>query len=79
MWWKLTLVGLVTIILVVVVQPIRTHAVKIDIPLTGEVPRVPRPSVVDLFSSMYVTPTSLLIGAIIIGIATYLAFRIIRG
>ena len=79
MWWKLTLLGLVTLVILIVVQPIRTHAVKIDIPSNGELPAAPRHSLLDMFSAMYVTPTSLLISAIILAIAGYLALRIVRG
>ena len=79
MWWKLTLLGLVTLALVIAVQPIRTHALKIEIPSNGQLPPVPRQGVLNMFSALYVTPTSLLISAVIVAIAGYLAFRIVRG
>jgi hypothetical protein len=79
MWWKLTLLGLVTFVLVIGVQPIRTHAVKVEIPPDGQLPQMPRHGLLDMFSAMYVTPTSLLISAVIVAIAGYLAFKIVRG
>jgi hypothetical protein len=78
MWWKLILLGLVTTLLVLAVQPIRTHAVKIEIPRDGTLPPQQPQSVLHILSNMYVTPTSLLISAAILVVGAYLAFRIIR-
>ena len=79
MWWKLTLIGMIALVLILAVQPIRTHAVKIDLPLNGQVPQPSRPTIIDLLSNMYVTPANLLLSALIVGIAAYFAFRVIRG
>jgi len=78
MWWKLALLGLIAAGLVIAVQPIRTHAEKIDIPPNGQLPAMPRHSLLDIFSAMYVTPTSLLMSAVIVAIAGYFAFKIVR-
>jgi hypothetical protein len=79
MWWKLTLIALVTLVFVIAVQPVRTHAVKVEIPPTGELPPMPRHGLLNIFSAIYVTPTSLLMSAAIVAVAVYLAFRIVRG
>jgi len=78
MWWKLTLLTLITLVLVIAVQPIRTHVVTLEVQRNGPIPSVPRQSFFDMFSAMYVTPGSLVISAVIIGVAAYLAFRIVR-
>ena len=78
MWWKLLLLGLVSLLLVFLVQPIRTHAVKIDLPQNGSLSSQ-RPALSHIFSAMYVTPTSLAISALIIALAGYVAYRIVRG
>jgi hypothetical protein len=81
MWWKLSLLAVVTVALVIAVQPIRTHAVKMDITLDGSGGPPPQSSwrLMDMLSNMYVTPSSLLIVAAIVAVATYFALRIIRG
>jgi hypothetical protein len=79
MWWKLLLLGLLTAFLVLAVQPFKTHAVKIEVPPNGQMPAQPSPSVLNWLSSMYVTPTSLAISALIIALAGYIAYRIVRG
>jgi hypothetical protein len=79
MWWKLTLIALVTILLIVVVQPIMTHAVKVDIQPTGKPTNPMQPGIFEWFSSVYVTPTSLLITIVILAVAAFLALRVIRG
>jgi len=77
MWWKLSLLALITLVIVIVIQPVRTHAVKIDIPANGHISPA-RYGLLDMLSAMYVTPTSLLISAVIVAIVGFLAFRIIR-
>jgi hypothetical protein len=76
MWWKLTLVGLVTIILVAfALPPIRTHAVLYH------PDREPRPvtwSAVGFFKALEWTPTSIaVIGAIVLA-ATCVGYLIVR-
>jgi hypothetical protein len=78
MWWKLLLLGLVSAVLVIAIQPIRTHAAKIDLSPQGGLP-AQRQGLLDVFSAMYVTPMSLVISGVILALAGYLAFRIIRG
>ena len=76
MWWKLTVLALVTTILVIATIPIRTHAVALD--LLDE----SRPvllSISDFVGAMYLTPGSALLIIGILAVAGFLASRIVRG
>lgn len=53
MWWKLSALLLVTIVLVVAILPIRTQAVLYD---PAKDPPPQRPSLWSLLGNMYLTP-----------------------
>lgn len=75
MWWKLSLLVVVSAALIFCVIPIRTHAVLID---PTKPPPATRESLWSLVSNMYLTSgTVALIGAII-AVTGYIAFRIVR-
>ena len=76
MWWKLVGLLFVTVILIVVVLPIRTHAVSYDV-FNEQAP--PRPSLLDAFGNMYLTPGSGIIILAIITAAGFVAMKVIRG
>jgi hypothetical protein len=75
MWRKLATLALVTIVLIVSVVSIRTHAVKYD--MYSEPP--PQTwSVGALLQAMYATPTTLAIIVVILVLAVGVALWIIR-
>lgn len=74
MWWKLSVLAVVTTALVIALIPIRTHAVRYD---PSNPP--PRPSFAGFVGSMYLTPVSGLSIAFVLAVATFIALRIIRG
>jgi uncharacterized membrane protein len=76
MWWKLTVLALITVVLVVGVIPIRTHAVKYD---TYNDPPPQTWFFSGLLHNMYFTPTTLALIAGILVVAVSLAFWIVRG
>lgn len=75
MWWKLTVLVIVTAGLIFCVIPVRTHAALFN-PAN---PRpVPRWTLSSMVSNMYLTTgTAALICAIMV-VAAYLAFRVVR-
>lgn len=76
MWWKLGGLLVVTIFLVAMVIPIRTHAVSYD---AFEEQAPPRPSILDVFGNMYLTPSSAVLILAILGAASFVAMKVIRG
>lgn len=76
MWWKLAGLLVVTTLLIVGAVPIRTHAVGYD-PLKVQAP--PPPSILDVFGNMYLTPTSAVLTLAILGAASFVAVKVIRG
>jgi hypothetical protein len=76
MWWKLAGLLIVTALLVVSVIPIRTHAVAYD-PMHDPPPS--RPSLLDILGSMYLTPGRAVLILVILGIASFVAMKVIRG
>jgi len=73
MWWKLSLLVIVTAVLISAVIPLRTHAVRID-------PSNPpsRPSFWDVIGSMHPTPVSGMLIAAIVAIAVLIGVKIVR-
>ena len=74
MWWKLAGLTLGTVLLILSVIPIRTHAVRIDL--------ANPPSPGPLFppvSSMYLTPGTVVLIGIILVVAVIIGVRIARG
>lgn len=75
MWWKLLGLLVLTATLVLVVIPIRTHAVVYD-PMK-EPP--PPPSFGKLLSAMYFTPGTVLLILFIFAGASFVALKVVRG
>ena len=76
MWWKLLGLLVLTAALVFAVIPIRTRAVIYD-PVNGPPPE--RPTFGDLLSNMYLTPATVLLILFILGVASFVAFKVFRG
>ncbi len=76
MWWKLLGLLVLTAVLVFAVIPIRTRAVIYD-PVNEPPPE--RPSFGDLLSNMYLTPSTLLLIVFILAVASFVAFKVVRG
>jgi hypothetical protein len=75
MWWKFTLLVLVTVVMVFSVIPIRTHAVRYE-PYNDPPPQAW--SFMGLLKSMYLTPTSIALIAGILLMAFAVAIWIVR-
>jgi uncharacterized membrane protein len=76
MWWKLIGLLVLTAALVFAVIPIRTHAVVYD-PM-NEPPPV-RSSFGQMLGNMYLTPVTALLVLLILAVATFVAFKVLRG
>ena len=75
MWWKLSVLVVVTAVLVLAtLPPPRTHLVRID-PMNPP----PRPSVWQAIGSAHLTPTSGLLIAVILAAAILIGVKIVRG
>jgi len=73
-WWKLGGLVVLTAVLCLLVLPIRTHAVISD------PSNPPKPwTFTDMLASMYLTPTAGLLIAVIVAVAAFVAFKVIRG
>ena len=75
MWWKLGGLLVVTAVLVLLVIPIRTHARAYD-PMNDQPPA--SPSLSDLLRHMYVTPGSAVVILVILGLAAFVAMKVVR-
>jgi hypothetical protein len=74
MWWKLGGLLVVTAALCLSVLPIRTHAALYD------PSNPPKPwTFTDMLGSMYLTPTAGLLIVMIVAVAGFVAFKVIRG
>jgi hypothetical protein len=67
---------LVTAVLVVLVIPIRTHALQYD-PMKDPPPQ--RPSLSSMFENMYMTPASAVLILVILSLAGFVALKVFRG
>jgi ABC-type antimicrobial peptide transport system permease subunit len=76
MWWKLSGLLVLTAALVFAVIPIRTHAVVYD-PLNEPPPE--RGSFGDVLGNMYLTPGTVLLILCIVAVASFVAFKVVRG
>ena len=76
MWWKLLGLIALTAALVFAVIPIRTHAVIYD-PMNESPPE--RGSFGDILSNMYLTPGTVLLILCIVALASFVAFKVVRG
>lgn len=74
MWWKLVGLTLGTVLLILLVIPIRTHAVRFD----PENPPPPMPFFPPV-SSLYFTPGTIALIATILVVAVFIGVRIVRG
>jgi hypothetical protein len=75
MWWKLGILTIITVALIFCVIPIRTHAVLID---PANPPPPTRWTLSFIMSNMYVTPGTLGLIGILLAMAIYVGFRIVR-
>lgn len=75
MWWKLALLVIVSAGLMFCVIPMRTHAVLID---PANPPPATRWTLWSMVSNMYLTSGTVALIGVIIAVAGYIAFRIIR-
>jgi hypothetical protein len=75
MWWKLTVLFVLTAALVFAVVPIRTHAVAYD-PLVEPPPEFG--SIADILANMYLTPGAVLLILCIVAGASFVAFKVVR-
>jgi len=75
MWWKLTILGIVTAGLIFSVIPIRTHAVLVD---PANPPPPTRWTLRFIVSNMYLMPGTMIAICMILAVAGYIAFRIVR-
>ena len=76
MSWKIPGLLVVAVLLVVMAVPIRTHAVSYAV-FKEQAP--PRPSILDVFGNMYLTPGSAVLILAILGAASFVAMKVIRG
>jgi uncharacterized membrane protein len=76
MWWKLVGLLALTAALVFAVIPIRTHAVVYD-PMDEPPPA--RGSFGDVLGNMYLTPGTALLILVIVAVASFVAFKVLRG
>jgi len=73
MWWKLTILLIITVGLIFSIIPIRTHAALFDPsnpPATG--------TLSSEISNMYLTPGTVALICTVLLVAGYIAFRVIR-
>ena len=75
MWWKLSMLTIVTTGLIICIVPIRTHAVLID---PANPPPAMRWTGWSMVSNMYLTPVTIVLICAIIAAAGRIAFRIVR-
>jgi hypothetical protein len=76
MWWKLGLLFVATGFLVLLVIPLRTHAVSYD---RVKDQAASRPSIMDVLGAMHLTTESVILIAAILAVSSLVAFKIIRG
>ncbi len=75
MWWKLGMLSLITAALIFCIIPIRTHAVLFD----PNKPTEPaRWTLSAMIANMYLTPGTVAIICMLLALAAYVAFRIVR-
>lgn len=76
MWWKLGALFVLTAVLIFVIIPIRSHAVIYD---PAKDPPPSPPSIWDMIGNMYLNPAAMMLIAVILGIAGFMAFKVVRG
>ena len=74
MWWKLGGLLVLTAALCLSVMPIRSQAVMYD-PSNAPAPWTPRA----MLANMYLTPTTGVLIAAIVAVASFVAFKVLRG
>lgn len=75
MWWKLSILVCITIGLIFCIIPIRTHAVIID---PANPPAPTKLTFSFIVSNFYFTPTTFGMIGIVLGVAIYVGFKIMR-
>jgi len=72
MWWKLGILSLITAALIFCIIPIRTHAVLFD------PAKPPKWTLSGIIANMYLTPATVWMICVLLALAAYVAFRIVR-
>jgi len=72
MWWKLGILSLITTAVVFIIIPIRTHAVLFD------PAKPPKWTLSGMIANMYLTPGTAAIISMVLALAGYVAFKIVR-
>jgi len=72
MWWKLGILSLITTAVVFIIIPIRTHAVLFD------PAKPPKWTLSGMIANMYLTPGRAAIISMVLALAGYVAFKIVR-
>ena len=72
MWWKLGILSLITTAVVFIIIPIRTHAVLFD------PAKPPKWMLSGMIANMYLTPATVAMMCVLLALAAYVAFRIVR-
>jgi len=75
MWWKLGILSLITAALMFCIIPIRTHAVLFD-PASPQEPA--KWTLSAMMANMYLTPGTVGMMCMLLAVAAYVAFRIVR-
>ena len=75
MWWKLGILSIVTAALIFCIIPIRTHAVLID---PANPPPPTKWTLSFIISNMYLTVGTVGLIGILLVVASYIGFRIVR-
>ena len=79
MWWKLTCLAIITVLLIFSIIPFQTHTVAYLLePGKPPPPPPPRPSWSYILSNMYLTPGTIILISFILIVASIVAVRIIR-
>ena len=75
MWWKLSILSLLTAALILCIIPVRTHAVLFD---PAKPPEPTKWALSRMIANMYLTPGTVGMMCMLIALAAYVAFRIVR-
>lgn len=75
MWWKLGILSMFTAALIFCVIPIRTHAIPID---PANPPPPTKWTLSSVISHMYLTPGTIGLICVLLAVAGYIGYRIIR-
>lgn len=75
MWWKLGILSIITAALILIIIPLRTHALLID---PANSPSPTKWTLSFMVSNMYLTPGTTGLICVLLAVASYIGFRIVR-